>query len=52
MKEQIENYIRSYTLGDITLAQCVEAIYNIHKKEAQNFSMFILIIIIAISFIL
>jgi hypothetical protein len=52
MKEQIENYIRSYTLGDITLAQCVEAIYNIHKKEAPNFSMILLIIIVAISMIL
>lgn len=52
MKEQIENFIRYYTLGDITLAQCVEAIYNLHKKEAQNFSMFILIIIVAIYLIL
>lgn len=52
MKEQIEIYIRSYTLGDITLAQCVEAIYNVHKKEAQNFSMILLIIIVAISMIL
>ena len=52
MKEQIENLIRSYTLGDITLEECVDAIYNIHKKEAQNFSMFLLIIIVAISLIL
>ena len=52
MKEQIENYIRSYVLGDITLAQCVEEIYNLHKKEAQNFSMILLVIIVAISLIL
>ena len=52
MKEQIENYISSYVLGDITLAQCVEAIYNLHKKEAQYFSMILLVIIVAISLIL
>ena len=52
MKESVEALIRSYVLGDITLDQCVEAIYNLHKKEAQNFSMILLVIIVAISLIL
>jgi hypothetical protein len=36
MKEEIEKLIRSYTLGEITLDECVEAIYKTHKREAQN----------------
>lgn len=52
MKEEVEKLIRSYTLGDITLDECVEAIYSLHKKEAQNFSMILLVVIVAISLIL
>ena len=36
MKEEIEKLIRSYTLGEITLDECVEPIYKTHKREAQN----------------
>ena len=52
MKEEIEKHIRSYVLGDITLDECVEAIYKTHKREAQTFSLILLAIVVVASMIL
>ena len=52
MKEEIGKLIRSYTLGEITLEECVEAIYKTHKMEAQTFSLILLAIVVVASMIL
>ena len=46
MKEQIEICIRSYVMGDMTLAQCIDEIYMLYIRNWSN-KAFILFMIIA-----